>query len=142
MPDKLVARSQGVTAVGAERILDLRRLARNVAGLCGVDSDLFERLIQRESSFRSDAVSATGARGLAQVFKRTALEISPHLDIRNNYDNLLTGACYLRQQIDRFGLRRGLHAYHDGPGAISRGPASAVAVRYADDILEEKPSHD
>jgi hypothetical protein len=41
---------------------------------------------------------------------------------RDPMQNLMGGAKYLRQQLDRFGLEGGLRAYNQGPGAQQRTP--------------------
>lgn len=110
----------------------LRALATNAAGLCGVPVALFHALIERESSWRPDVVSSAGAVGLAQVKPSTARGVSPGLDVRDPWQNLLAGACYLRQQYDRFGTwRKALHAYRLGPNAL----VTRTAREYATDII-------
>jgi hypothetical protein len=50
----------------------------------------------------------------------TARELG--VDPRDPMQNLMGGAKYLRQQLDRFGLEGGLRAYNQGPGAQQRTP--------------------
>lgn len=114
-------------------------MANAAAHLCGVPTARFARLVARESSWRhwdSDGTvlrSSSGALGLAQVKLSTARDVSPTLDIYKPWDNLLAGACYLRQQYDRFGTwREALHAYHAGP---NRKRTEQATRDYADGIL-------
>lgn len=110
----------------------LRQMASDAAELCGVPVALFHALIERESSWRPHVVSRSGAVGLAQVKPSTARGVSPTLDVREPWQNLVAGACYLRQQFDRFGTwRKALHAYRLGPAAV----VTRTAREYASDIM-------
>lgn len=94
-----------------------RALARRIAEEEGVDPDLFERLVQQESSFRPDVVSSAGAIGYAQLMPGTAEELG--VDPWDPEQNLRGGARYLRQQFDTFGdTRLALAAYNAGPGRV------------------------
>lgn len=94
-----------------------RALARRIAEEEGVDPDLFERLVQQESSFRPDVVSRAGAIGYAQLMPATAAELG--VDPWDPEQNLRGGARYLRQQFDTFGdTRLALAAYNAGPGRV------------------------
>ena len=91
-----------------------------------IDPALFAALVAQESGFnptargrRADG-SFSGAFGLAQLKPDTAREVG--VNINDPRENLLGGARYLRQQIDRFGLEGGLRAYNQGPGAQQRTP--------------------
>lgn len=109
-----------------------QQMATDAANLCGVEPALFHALIERESSWRPYVVSRSGAVGLAQVKPSTARGVSPTLDVRDPWQNLVAGACYLRAQFDRFGSwRKALHAYRLGPNAR----VSVAAREYASDII-------
>jgi hypothetical protein len=111
----------------------LRQMATDAAALCGVPVAIFHALIERESSWRPFVVSRSGAVGLAQVKPSTGRGLSPGLDVRDPWQNLLAGACYLRRQYDRFGTwPAALHAYRVGPNARP----SKVARQYAADIMQ------
>lgn len=109
------------------------------AKLCGVSPRDFYRLVVRESSMRHWGAngkvlrSRSNAYGLAQVKIGTAKLVSPRLNVMKPWDNLIAGACYYRQMLDRFGgdSHRALVAYHNGPN----GGRTPHAVRYANDIL-------
>jgi len=115
-----------------------QQMADNAAKLCGLsepeDQAMFRRLIQRESEWNPEAVSASGAIGLAQVMPRSA--ISPTLDVRDPWQNLVAGACLLRQYRDRFGSWRvALHAYHGGPTRVDRRRVAQSSRNYAQDVI-------
>ena len=91
-----------------------------------VDPALFAALVAQESGFdpnargrRADG-SFSGAEGLSQLMPDTARELG--VNPRDPMQNLMGGARYLRQQLDRFGLEGGLRAYNQGPGAQQRTP--------------------
>ena len=119
------------SVVGSTR--GVRKMATAAAHLCGVPVAIFHALVQRESSWRPHVVSSAGAVGLAQVKPSTARGISPTLDVRDPWQNLVAGACYLRQQFDRFGTwREALRAYHAGP---YRKLTTVATHEYAEDVM-------
>jgi TP901 family phage tail tape measure protein len=91
-----------------------------------IDPRLYAGLVEQESNFNPTARgrrrdgSFSGAFGPAQLKPDTAREVG--VNINDPRENLLGGARYLRQQIDRFGLEGGLRAYNQGPGAQQRTP--------------------
>lgn len=98
----------------------------------GVPVELLEALVWTESGFRPDAVSSAGAIGLTQLMPGTAagLGVDPH----DPTQNLVGGARYLRQQLDRFGdVGLALAAYNAGPGRVEQYggiPPIPETVRY------------
>jgi soluble lytic murein transglycosylase-like protein len=72
-----------------------------------------------ESNLDTEASSAAGAHGLLQVLPSTAAELD--LDPYHVGENVLAGARYLRQMLDRFkSTRLALAAYNAGPTAVER----------------------
>jgi soluble lytic murein transglycosylase-like protein len=72
-----------------------------------------------ESNLDVEASSAAGAHGLLQVLPSTAAEMQ--LDPYHVGENVLAGARYLRQMLDRFkSTRLALAAYNAGPTAVER----------------------
>jgi soluble lytic murein transglycosylase-like protein len=70
-----------------------------------------------ESNLNTDARSAAGAHGLLQVLPSTAAEFE--LDTYHVGENVLAGARYLRQLLDRFeSTELALAAYNAGPTAV------------------------
>ena len=99
--------------------MDYRALASQIAQQEGVPTDLFLRLVNRESSFRPNAVSEAGAMGLAQLMPGTARDLG--VDPNDPVQNLTGGARYLRQQLDAFGTPElALAAYNAGPGNVRK----------------------
>jgi soluble lytic murein transglycosylase-like protein len=81
------------------------------------------------------AESGAGARGLLQLMPATAHEL--RLDGSDPATNVLAGARYLRQLLERFGsLELALAAYNAGPSAVerSRGAPTIATLRYVKNI--------
>jgi soluble lytic murein transglycosylase-like protein len=95
-------------------------LVERVAEAYQISPVLIEALVWQESRWRAGARSSAGAIGLAQLMPGTARDLGV-----NPYDpnaNLMGGARYLRQQLDRFGgdVELALAAYNAGPGRVLR----------------------
>jgi TP901 family phage tail tape measure protein/lambda family phage tail tape measure protein len=101
-----------------------------------VDAALFAALVEQESGNRQSAISRSGAIGLAQLMPDTARELG--VNPNDPMQNLMGGARYLRQQLDRFGLEGGLRAYNQGPGAQQRTPGgnSQQSIAYPGLVLD------
>ncbi len=90
-----------------------------------IEPDVAYGLVFVESTFREQAVSHVGARGLAQVMPRTARWLDPTVNTRDLFDpevNLDLGFRYLRQMIDKYdgNVENALTAYNRGPGTVDR----------------------
>jgi soluble lytic murein transglycosylase-like protein len=88
-----------------------------------------------ESNLHADAESAAGARGLLQVMPATARSLDLNIDEPSS--NVLAGARYLRQMIDRFNSTDlALAAYNAGPTAVTAaGGAPSIEVqRYVSNV--------
>jgi soluble lytic murein transglycosylase-like protein len=81
-----------------------------------LDADLIKAVIQIESAGNSNAQSGAGAKGLMQLIDSTAAEMGVDQPF-NPHQNVLGGAKYLKQQLQRFGgnLQLALAAYNAGP---------------------------
>ena len=89
----------------------------DAASKAGLDPRLLAAMVWQESGFAPDAVSRSGAIGLAQLMPGTAagLEVDPWDPVAN----LEGGARYLAWTIEEFGsIELGLAAYNAGPGRV------------------------
>ncbi len=104
-----------------------------------LDPALLAGLIETESGFNPRAVSPAGAKGLMQLMDATArgLGVTDPFDPRQN---VLGGARFLRQLLDRYGgdVPRALAAYNAGPAAVDRYgglPPYAETQRFVPKVL-------
>ncbi|MBI3964351.1 MAG: transglycosylase SLT domain-containing protein [Chloroflexi bacterium] len=118
---------------------ELGRLVDEAARRYGVDPALIAGVIDAESSWRIDAVSPAGAKGLMQLMDETArlLGVSDSLDPAQN---VMGGAKFLRQLLDRYNgdTKLALAAYNAGPVAVDRYggiPPYAETKRYVPKVL-------
>jgi hypothetical protein len=118
-------------------VADWQSLARRAARQAGVPPNVFIRLVRQESGGNQGAVSPAGAIGRSQLMPDTARGLG--VDPRDPAQNLLGGARYLRQQLDKFGrLDLALAAYNAGPGAVQKYggvPPYAETRAYVQKIL-------
>lgn len=109
---------------------------RSAAASTGLPPALLYAVAKVESRFQVDARSPVGARGLLQVMPATAasLELDPDLP----QTNVLAGARYLKQLVDRFGsVDTALAAYNAGPTAVAEAGGAAPSldvVRYVANV--------
>lgn len=88
-----------------------------------------------ESNLHANATSAAGARGLLQLMPSTAAALQ--LNVDDPDANVLAGARYLRQMLDRFSSTDlALAAYNAGPTAVQAagGAPSAEVQTYVSNV--------
>jgi soluble lytic murein transglycosylase-like protein len=105
------------------------------AATTGVPRSLLVATAYEESRMNPGARSAAGARGLLQVMPMTARAL--RLDGDDPATNVLAGARYLRQMLDRFGsVELALSAYNAGPTAVERagGAPTLATLRYVKNV--------
>ena len=129
----------------AARIERARPLVMAAAAEFKLPPDLLLGLIWVESSFKPNAVSRVGARGLTQLMPGTAGDMAERLGMarrearpHNPTFAIRAGAAYLRLLLDKFkgDVNSALAAYGAGPGRIGRrlrkdGGLPKGARRYA-----------
>ncbi len=105
-----------------------------------LDPALLASLVRQESAGDSLAASPKGAMGLTQLMPGTAKEMG----VQNPWDgrqNVMGGARYLKQMLDRFDGREdlALAAYNAGPGAVEKNggiPPFAETQNYVKKVLD------
>ncbi len=105
------------------------------AAKTGVPLSLLVATAYVESRMDPSAKSHAGAHGLLQLMPATAREL--RLDRDDPATNVLAGARYLRQMLDRFGsVDLALAAYNAGPTAVARAGAapSVGTLRYVKNV--------
>jgi soluble lytic murein transglycosylase-like protein len=112
-----------------------RNAFASAARQTGVPLSLLVATAFEESHMDPNAHSGAGAKGLLQLMPATAREL--RLDGDDPATNVLAGARYLRQMIDRFGsIDLALAAYNAGPSAVERagGAPTTGTLRYVKNI--------
>lgn len=100
----------------------LREYAARLEQERQIPSGLYSTLVQAESSWNPQAVSPTGARGLAQIIPSTGRQpgfgVQPVKNIDDPFENLRFGSDYLGAMLKRYGgdKEAALLAYNQGPG--------------------------
>src|SRR5437868_135939 len=86
----------------------------------GIDPDLLRAQMMRESQGNPKAVSPKGAFGLMQLMPGTAQDLGV-TNIADPQQNIMGGAKYMRQLIDKYGdLDKAVQAYNMGPAAYDK----------------------
>lgn len=98
-------------------------LLNHIQGLCAdyvIPVELVLAMIEVESTYKADAVSKAGAKGLMQVIPEQHEDRMIKLncpDLFNPYQNVTVGMNYLAELIDKYdgNIHKALTAYHHGP---------------------------
>jgi hypothetical protein len=85
-----------------------------------VDPALLRAVMGQESGGNPSAISPKGASGLMQLMPATAKQLGV-TDINDPQQNIMAGAKYLSQQLDKYqDIPTALAAYNAGPGAVDK----------------------
>ena len=113
----------------------LRRAFEVAAADASIPPAMLWAVAKVESNLHPNAQSSAGARGLLQVMPATATALDLNVDEPSS--NVLAGARYLRQMLDRFhSSDLALAAYNAGPTAVDlAGGAPSMGVqRYISNV--------
>ena len=116
----------------------LAPLIEEASSRTGLPEALISAVMETESGYRPDAISPAGAQGLMQLMPALAEEMG----VRDSFDpreNIMGGARYLRELLDRFrgNVRLALASYNAGPTAVAkygRVPPFRETQRYVKQI--------
>ena len=113
---------QGILKNGLNAIKeDMDSIFEEASALYQIPSKLLRAVAKAESGFNPKAVSKAGAMGVMQLMPGTARSLGVS-DPYNARQNILGGAKYLKQNLDRFGgdVSLALAAYNAGPGSVTK----------------------
>lgn len=101
--------------------------ARTAADAVGIPEAVFFGLVQTESGWNPDSVSAAGAIGLTQIMPWWAPKLGRTLqELKDPVKNLTDGAKILADEINRFGsIELALMAYNAGAPTVQKAIAAA-----------------
>lgn len=109
------------SAYGQSRSESMDAIFEEASSRYGVSVSLLKAVAKAESNFNPKAVSKAGAIGVMQLMPATARS----LGVSNPYDarqNIMGGAKYLKENLDRFGgnVNLALAAYNAGPNSVQK----------------------
>jgi soluble lytic murein transglycosylase-like protein len=134
IPERAITR---MAAPGVPQAWSAALLA--AASTARISPHLLAALVHQESGWRAGVRSGKGAIGLAQLMPATARQLG--VDPLDPASNLLGGARYLRDMLDRFDgdIPLALAAYNAGPARVARGhavPAISETKIYVNQVLD------
>lgn len=131
-------RTNAVTLAPCPFPAPLRGMFESAADDANLPPAMLYAVAKVESNLHPNARSAAGARGLLQLMPATARSLDLNPDEPSS--NVLAGARYLRQLLDRFDSSDlALAAYNAGPTAVAAagGAPSLDVIRYVANVNAE-----
>lgn len=104
-----------------ERVNNFDTFINEAAEQHGLDANIIKAVIASESAGNQFARSSKEAKGLMQLIDSTATAMGVR-NVWNPRENIMGGAKYLKQMMERFDgdLKLALASYNAGPGAVEK----------------------
>ncbi|RWR05555.1 lytic transglycosylase domain-containing protein [Siminovitchia fortis] len=111
----------GTSSTEVKQDSPVEQVINRAAETYRLPSKLIKAVIRHESNFNTRAVSRTGAAGLMQLMPATARGLGV-TDIMDPEQNVMAGAKYLRNMLDKYkgNVKLALAAYNAGPGNVDK----------------------
>ena len=115
-------------------------VVKKIAEDQNLDPLLVMAFIRVESSFRENAISPLGAKGLMQVMDDTAEWLSEktrrELDLTTPASNIEAGVLYFKYLLEKYNdIKKAIKAYNIGPNAYDSSRNMEAAERYYRKIM-------
>lgn len=100
---------------------NLEEIYKEASQTYGVAEELLKAMTKQESNFNPNATSRSGAQGLMQLMPATAVSLGV-TDAYDPYQNIMGGAKYIRQMLDKYNgnVTLALAAYNAGSGNVDK----------------------
>jgi soluble lytic murein transglycosylase-like protein len=143
MPDHVkVARvaSESTSTNLPKRLGQYENYIQQASDTFDISPNLLRAVIAAESSGNARALSSKNAKGVMQLIDSTATAMGVR-DVWNPKENILGGARYLKQQLDRFNgdVKLAVASYNAGPAAVEKHggvPPYNETRRYVEKVLK------
>ncbi len=108
------------TACERAPVLRVLEIVDEGAKRSGLDAELVQAVVRKESGYDTCATSAKGAQGLMQLTPSVQMQFAV-IDPYDPKQNIAAGTRFLKQLVDQYGgdLRLALGAYNAGPSSIA-----------------------
>jgi len=122
-------------------VLRVREIVVEGAKRSGLDAELVQAVVRKESGYDTCATSAKGAQGLMQLMPSVQMQFGV-IDPYDPKQNIAAGTRFLKQLVERYGgdLRLALGAYNAGASSIEHWggiPPFPETTDYVTSILSE-----
>ncbi len=100
---------------------NLEEIYEEASQTYGVSAELLKAMTRQESNFNPNATSRSGAQGLMQLMPATAASLGV-TDAYDPYENIMGGAKYIRQMLDKYNgdVSLALAAYNAGSNNVDK----------------------
>lgn len=113
--------STGFSSYLSSGSVSMDEIFNEASSTYGVPENLLKAIAKQESNFNPQATSRCGAQGVMQLMPKTAASLGV-TDAYDPYQNIMGGAKYIRQMLDKYNgdTSLALAAYNAGSGNVAK----------------------